>query len=608
MARIASSTVEQIKARADILDVVSDVVQLRKRGRNYFGLCPFHEEKTPSFSVNPAMGIFHCFGCGKGGNAITFIMEHEKIDYFEALKRLADRYHIEIEWEGGEEVQKGEITQLYEIHEIAMRFYRQQLLGNRGVSAREYLQQRQIPLEILEPFSIGFAPNGWEALLSHIEPKKFTAAVLEKSGLFGRKEGGKFYDRFRNRLMFPIINLAGRPIAFGGRALDPQEEAKYLNSPETPIYLKSNTLYGLYQAREAIQKAGAVILVEGYLDFLRLFASGFNNVVASSGTALTSQHARLLHRFTNQVVICYDGDEAGQKASERAGFVLLKEALDVKVIRLPAEHDPDSFIREQSPEAFAELYQHALDFITFQLELHSAEIQSVATKSRYVEQLAQELAEIRNPVARDLIIAEIAERLRIREEHIQGQIGNYLRRQSLSSRSGQPVNGERRIEFKLKNGVERAEFEILKILLTGHQIPQEKICKHLSPANFHHPQLKALAVKIYRSIQDQAEIDPAALFDAELDTAERSYLSRLVLESEDLKNNSDLRVIHNLTFDCLKVILGQEIENTIRVTREEIRAAEKKGEEVLTLVQKLAELQKQSKTLEERLKIDDANA
>lgn len=608
MARIASSTVEQIKARADILDVVSDVVQLRQRGRNYFGLCPFHEEKTPSFSVNPTMGIFHCFGCGKGGNAITFIMEYEKIDYFEALKRLADRYHIEIEWEGGEDVQKSEITQLYEIHELAMRFYREQLLGSRGASVREYLQQRQIPLEVLEPFKIGFAPNDWEALLRYVEPKKFTNTVLEKSGLFGRKEGGKFYDRFRNRLMFPIINLAGRPIAFGGRALDPQDEAKYLNSPETPIYMKSNTLYGLYQARDAIQKAGAVILVEGYLDFLRLFATGFNNVVASSGTALTTQHARLLHRFTNQVVICYDGDEAGQKATERAGFLLLKEALDVKVIKLPPKHDPDSFIREQNPEAFAELYRHAQDFITFQLELHSAEIQSVATKSRYIEQLAQELAEIRNPVARDLIMAEVAERLRIKEEHIQGQIRYFLRRQNIVGANGKPTNGNLRVEFKLKNGIERAEFEILKVLLTGHQIPQEKILKHLVPENFHHPQLKVLATRIFQLIQQQPEIDPAELFNESLDTAQRSYLSRLVLETEELKNNPDLRVINDLTFDCLKVILTQEIENAIHTTREEIRAAEKKGEDVLTLVQKLAELQKQSKTLEVLLKTDNSAA
>lgn len=606
MSRISSNTIEQIKAQADILDVVSAVVQLRKRGRNYFGLCPFHDEKTPSFSVNPTLGIFHCFGCGKGGNAVTFVMEYEKVDYIEALKRLAERYHITIEWEGSSEGEKGEIPQLYELHEIATKFYQEQLTSSRGVSARRYLEERQIPLEAVAAFKIGYAPNDWEALWRHVEGKKFAPTVLEKSGLFGRKEGGKFYDRFRNRLMFPIINLVGRPIAFGARALDPQEEAKYLNSPETPIYIKGNTLYGLYQAREAIPQMGAALLVEGYIDLLRLVISGYQNVIASSGTALTPQHARLLHRFTNQVLICYDGDDAGQKATERAGFLLMKEALDIKVIKLPQADDPDSFIRDHGTAAFRELYSSAMDFISFHLELHAAEIQTVAGKARYVEQLAQELAEIRNPVARELMIATVAEQLHVKEEHIQSQVRYSQRHPGTDTTNRmEATKNNRRVEFKLKNGVERAEFEILKILLAGHQLPQEKILRHLTAQSFHHPQLRAIAERLFERIRNQAAFAPSDLFDENLEGTLQTYLARLVLESEELKDTVDLQVINDLTYDCLKVILMQEYENAIRLTREEIRNAEKRGEEVLPHVQKLTQLQKQLKTLEIRLQADN---
>lgn len=600
MPRIASSTIEQIKARADILDVVSDVVQLKQRGRNYFGLCPFHEEKTPSFSVNPTMGIFHCFGCGKGGNAVTFLMEYEKVDYIEALKRLAERYNIQIEWEGGEDVRKGEVSLIYELHELAAQFYREQLLSPKGSAARAYLESRQISLDCLEQFKIGYAPNEWDALYRQLNLSRYSPAVLEKSGLFVRKEGQNFYDRFRNRLMFPIVNLSGRTVAFGGRALDPQEEAKYLNSPETPIYFKSSILYGLYQAREAIQKKGAAILVEGYTDFLRLYMNGFTNVIASSGTALTFHHARLLHRFTNQIYICYDGDEAGQKASERAGFLMLKEALDVKVIKLPAADDPDSFLRQNDKAAFEHLYQQAFDFITFQLQLHAEELKSAASKSEYVEKLIVELAEIRNPVTRDLIVAEVAERLRIKEEHIQSQIRYHLRC-TATVRPPSLNSQERNRELKLASAVDKAEFEILKILLTNHQAPQEKILSNLTVADFHHSELKMLAEKIFAVLKQQQELEPRALFDETLSPTQQSYLSRLIYESEDLQKITDLQVIINLTNDCLGVILTQEIDNAMRSTREQIRAAEKKGEDTFPLVLQLRELQKQRKAIEARL-------
>ncbi|MBU1063735.1 DNA primase, partial [bacterium] len=318
MAKIPANIVEQIKNRADVMDVVSDVVQLKQRGRNYFGLCPFHEEKTPSFSVNPAKGIFHCFGCGKGGNAVTFVMEHENIDYVDALKRLAERYGIEIQWEKGEDdFEKGETALLYEIHEIARDYYIRQLDSDKGKKALDYLLDRGFDKTILQHFSLGFATGDWDGLFGQIDPKKFNPRVVDKSGLFINKDN-RFLDRFRNRIMFPICNVSGRIVAFGGRTLDPEDPAKYMNSPETPIYFKSGTLYGLEHSKTAIQQEKEAIIVEGYTDFLRFWAAGIKNVIAGSGTALNVHHARVLKRFTTKTVLCYDGDSAGRKATERA--------------------------------------------------------------------------------------------------------------------------------------------------------------------------------------------------------------------------------------------------------------------------------------------------
>ena len=602
MARIPLLTVEQIKARADILDIVSEFVQLKRRGKNYFGLCPFHEEKTPSFSVNPSMGIFHCFGCGKGGNAITFIMEYEKISYVEALQRLADKYGIQIEWEEGGSSRKGETALLYELHDIANNFYSKQLFSEKGAEALKYLIGRGFGESILKQFSIGFAADEWEGLLKQLDLSRFSPNILEKSGLFIRKDGNNFYDRFRNRIMFPIKNVAGRVIAFGGRTMNPEESAKYINSPETPIYFKSGIFYGLSASKESIRKSNEAIVLEGYTDFLRLYSSGITNVITVSGTALTYHHAHILKRFASKVALCYDGDEAGKKATERAGFILLREGLDVRAIILPEGEDPDSFLKNSDISAFKKIYEEASEFIPFYINLHKDSMTTPASKTLFIEQTVEELAQIRNPVTRDFIIKEVSERLGVKEELISSQIRYYYRKKGTQKRTLPQSKEQVKNTIKLNTAAEKAEYELLKLLLSQHKELQEVIVNNIKKKDFKHPVLSKLAKRIIDLMKSEEEFVPSDIFDNELSEKEKLYLSRLILESEPMQNETDLKDLFNLAADCIIVLKTVEIDKDIHELREKIKDAEKKKKETDDIIIELSKKQNRRREIEKKIK------
>ena len=598
MAKIPANIVEQIKNRADVMDVVSDVVQLKQRGRNYFGLCPFHEEKTPSFSVNPAKGIFHCFGCGKGGNAVTFVMEHENIDYVDALKRLAERYGIEIQWEKGEDdFEKGETALLYEIHEIARDYYIRQLDSNKGKKALDYLLDRGFDKTILQHFSLGFATGDWDGLFGQIDPKKFNPRVVDKSGLFINKDN-RFLDRFRNRIMFPICNVSGRIVAFGGRTLDPEDPAKYMNSPETPIYFKSGTLYGLEHSKTAIQQEKEAIIVEGYTDFLRFWAAGIKNVIAGSGTALNVHHARVLKRFTTKTVLCYDGDSAGRKATERAGFVLLKEGFDVRAIQLPVKDDPDSFLKDKGVEAFRHLYSESPQFVSYYIINNKNELNTPASKSQFVDTLIQEISEVVNPVTRDFIVKELAEELSLKEERILAQIRNVYRRKRTGN--DQKKSGPGPV-IQITSVTDKAEFELLKLLLTGLDDPITFILNNIPLAGFKHPVLSVIAGVLYDSLKTNHDLLPADLFDREWSDAEKIYLSRLIIDSESSQEHQEAEEVAKLIIDCMTVLMSDQLEKSIRDLRAKIKEAEKKQEDTIALVIELSQSQKKRQEIRKQV-------
>lgn len=370
---ISDATKERIRAASDIVDVIGSYIPLKRAGANFVALCPFHKEKSPSFNVNPSRQIFHCFGCHKGGDVFTFVKEYESIDFLEALKRLADRAKIPLEYDqGGPDQQTRHLKDtLLQIHEqITQRWQNCLASEAAGQVARDYLAKRGVSDEAIKLFRIGCAPEAWDDTVNWAKSRDYDLAMMERAGLILKKEGtDHYYDRFRGRLMFPICDEQGRVIGFSGRILvGDEKQAKYVNSPETPIFTKSKVFFGLEKSKRAILNEGFAIICEGQLDLIACFMAGIENIVAPQGTAFTSDHARILKRYANEVVLCFDSDNAGQNAAVRALDHLLESELAVRVAVVPAPHDPDSYIKASGGEAFRQLIQNAEGFFDYYLK------------------------------------------------------------------------------------------------------------------------------------------------------------------------------------------------------------------------------------------------
>ncbi len=432
---IDPSTIERIIDTAEITDVVQDFITLKKRGVNYIGLCPFHNEKTPSFTVSPSKGIFKCFGCGKGGNAVNFVMEHEHISWKDALKFLAKKYGIEIiekETTDEEKEKHDERESMLLVTGFAQKFYTDNLIKNdEGLAiGMEYLKERGFRRPVIDKFQLGYSPDSWDSLTKEALKNGYKTEFLEKTGLTIKK-GERLFDRFNGRIIFPIHSLSGKVIAFGARTLKQDKNtAKYLNSPESEIYHKSRILYGLSFARRSMVQNDKCFLVEGYTDVLSLHQSGIENVVASSGTSLTADQVRLIKRFTKNITILYDGDEAGLKASLRGVDLILEEGMNVKVLTFPEGEDPDSFARKTSSEQFIEyISKNELDFVLFKTRLLNEEANSdPVKKSMMISDIVRSVAKIPDRITRMVYIKECAGILKIEEKTLYAEAHEIRRR------------------------------------------------------------------------------------------------------------------------------------------------------------------------------------
>ena len=421
---IDQATVDKIIDSANILEVVSDFVTLRKRGVNYVGLCPFHDEKTPSFSVSPSKGICKCFSCGKGGSAVHFIMEHEQLSYYEALKYLAKKYNIEIEERelSDEEKQiKSDWESMLIVNSFAQEYFSNILIQHsegRSVGLA-YFHERGFRDDIIHKFALGYSLEQRDALAIEAKKRGYKEEYLLKTGLCLEGQNGYISDRFRGRVIFPVFSLSGKVLAFGGRVLKKSDKlAKYVNSPESEVYHKSNVLYGIYQAKQSIVKNDNCFLVEGYTDVLSMHQAGVENVVASSGTSLTPGQIRLIHRFTNNITVIYDGDAAGIKASLRGIDLILKEGMNIKVVLLPDGDDPDSFAKKQSASSFTEyIKNHEVDFIRFKtnLLLDSAGNDPIK-RAELISDIVQSIAIIPDTIVRSVYTKECSRLMEISEE------------------------------------------------------------------------------------------------------------------------------------------------------------------------------------------------
>ena len=420
---IPEDKIAEIRSAADIVDVVSAAVLLKKSGKNYLGLCPFHSEKTPSFTVSPDKQIFHCFGCGEGGNVFSFVMKQEGITFPEAVRTLARHYSIPLPDRRMSPDQKRRIDErelLLAVNQKGMRYFRRALSDSAvGRSAREYLQKRKLTQVTIDNFQIGYAPEGWDNVFNYLVRKQMPPALIEKSGLVvPRKNRNGYYDRFRNRIIFPILDINNHVLGFGGRVMN-DDLPKYLNSPETPVYNKSRSLYGLHLAKRHCRETGSVIIVEGYFDVIALHQHGVCNAVATLGTSLTSEHVRLLRGCVGEngkVLLVYDSDEAGIKAARRSIAVFDKEYVSAQILVLDSDYDPDTYIFEYGAAAFNTAAAGAMDIIPFLLDTairrHGL---SVEGKVKVVSELQEALTSLSDVVARSLYLKMMAEQLEIDE-------------------------------------------------------------------------------------------------------------------------------------------------------------------------------------------------
>ncbi len=426
--KFPQSFIDEVRAAADIVTVISDSVSLRKAGAKYKGLCPFHGEKTPSFSVDKEKGFFHCFGCGVGGDVFKYVELQEKVGFGEALRVLANRFGIPIpELEGGGEPREtaAEREALVKMHEVALAYFREQLASPAGARIRDYLaNDRGLTADTTDQLQIGYAPLSRDALRQRLIKSGFTPAQMITSGLVTRRDDGSEVDRFRNRLMIPILRDTGTVIAFGGRALDADQMPKYLNSPETPIYSKSRTLYGLSLTKPHLRKGNFALIVEGYFDFAQVHQAGGFPVVATCGTALTPQQAQILRRFAAKAVLCYDPDRAGQTAAERSSELLVSEGFDVNVVQLPGGEDPDTFIQKRGREAFVVQLKRSRPYLEFLLDRGAAEHDLARDdgKREFVQRMLEVARRIPNVHMRSLFGDRIAQKARINEQAIQAEI------------------------------------------------------------------------------------------------------------------------------------------------------------------------------------------
>jgi len=483
---ISPNTIQQITSRIDIIDIVGEFVKLKKRGTNYLGNCPFHNEKSPSFTVSPVKEIYKCFGCGKSGNSITFLMEHEKYSYVEALRWLAARYNIEIEETETSPEQKILVQtsdSLYAINHFAQKFFSTQLLDSEEGKniALSYLQERGFRKEIIEKFQIGYNPDSRTALTEALIANQFNPTLLPKTGLVSNRNGDELVDNYRGRIIFPIHGNTGKVIGFGARVIGKSDRGpKYINTPENEVYSKSKILYGSYFARMAIDKADECLLVEGYTDVVSLHQAGIENVVASGGTSLTTEQLRLIKKYTQNLTIIYDGDSAGVKAALRGLDMALEEGLNVRLVLIPDNEDPDSYVNKVGTTAFNEFVATSKkDFIIFQLEVMLQEAGSdVSKKSAVVNQVAETLSKINK--AEDFTkqqdyIRKCSSLLRIDETGLTNLVNKFKRDVLVKQEKKMPFEEAQQI----LEGSQAAEFDEGAALINQDDIYEKNLIRVL---------------------------------------------------------------------------------------------------------------------------------
>jgi len=573
--RFPQTFIDDLRRQADIVRIVQDYVSLKKKGANWMACCPFHKEKTASFSVSPAKDIFYCFGCQKGGSVFNFVMEMERVTFPDAIKIVAEKTGVPLPKlvdDSRFESSKRESDQVIELNQWALQWWEDQLNSNFGKAAREYLKGRGITEETIKTFRLGFAPDSWEMLSAHLLQKGATQEQLEKSGLVVKKDEGGSYDRFRGRLMFPVIDAQGRPIAFGGRTLEPEGEPKYLNSPETSAYTKGRHLFGLNLTRDEIRRAGFAILVEGYLDLIVPYQFGVRNVVASLGTALTPEQVKLVARFARKVVVNYDGDRAGVQAAKRAIETILADDIEVKVLVLPDNADPDDFIRKYGVSEYQRRRGEAQPHIQFVIDqaVRDRNLHSPADKAAAIEETLPFVRAVRSRIQKREYFDIAMDALRVQVDQ-RRELWQRIR-------SGASTDAATVQELVKRSPASRptvAEEKLLALVLAN-----EELRKIMLPRLEEGDYADLATAQIFRALvkldQEESEISFDSLSEATTDDPKASELLARLMMDEPAESFDDSLAQAD---SCLNALHLMKLDRRIEEMASEIAEADRAGDE-----------------------------
>jgi len=582
--KIPEEMIEQIRSQSDIVDVISEYMQLTKRGRNWFGLCPFHGENTPSFSVSQDKQIFHCFGCGAGGNAITFVMDIENITFPDAVVKLGTRAGIHLDIQSNSISKENQAyskkeEKMLEAHEFTADFYHHILMNTEeGEQALNYLLKRGFTKEHIETNGIGWSLPGWDTLSVLLKRKGFDLEEMAECGLIIQRENDHtYFDRFRGRVMFPIRDENGKVIAFSGRIIDSADEAKYLNSPESPIFHKSQVLFNLDKARTVIRKKRQVILMEGFMDVLAANQAGVYNAVATMGTSLTPQHITKLKRLSEQIIVCYDGDNAGWEAAKRASEMLYAEKLKVEIAVLPEKLDPDEYIKKYGPDSFVQqILEKPHAYIAFMM-MHARRNKNFQFENdvlQYTQEVLEQLVGRSSPIERDLYIKQIASETNISEEAIYAQYRKLEADNAKDFNRADNRKQTKKIELQAKkplSATERAERLLLSHMLTNIDVV-DRILKSDEPEPFVRDEYSAVFVRLIGFYEEHGTAD----YQRFLEILEDSELRKIVMEAALLEHDPEQAEAE--ISDCIRQLKKHRIELEINKTLHDMKEAEKMHE------------------------------
>lgn len=613
--RIPPEKIEEIRSAIDIVDVISQHVRLKKRGKSFTGLCPFHQEKTPSFTVSTEKQVYHCFGCGRGGNVFTFVMEFERISFTEAVRALAEKTGIVLSFTESEQEHQSETESLYNVCRFAgLTFHNNLTRTDEGRTALEYFHQRGFTDETIRTFGLGYSMNSWDGFVNRAKEEGLKREDLLKAGLLRNREDGTDYDYFRGRAMFPIFITTGRVVGFGARKLREDDPlGKYINSPETPIYNKSRILFGLFHSKDAVRSEDNALMVEGYADLISLYQAGIQNVVASSGTALTEEQVQLIARYTKKLTLVYDADSAGSNATLRGMDLALAQDLDISIVELPEGEDPDSFVMKSGGKEFRKLLGQSISFIDFKAKqfLRAGAFATPEGKAQAVRSIVQSIAKMRDELKRNFYIKEVAAKYDVYESILYRELDRWVPGRApgsgmnLSRPSGASTVGPGAEASRSAAGAQNpksipvVERDILKLLLEHQEQMMGFIFSHLNLSEITDPQIKTVMEFLLARYDERGAGQVTEIVGEIEDPLLKNLVTDIVMSRYEVSKRWELRKSETdpdpmgIARDVLVALRKRTLQRQIEENQKALKEAGSRGEDPQAYVQRHLDLTKE---------------